>query len=134
MSTLEPEDIAEYQERELNENEEKNEDIQIDAFVMDNCIEWSNLIKELSLKEIDYIKIKERIADKEQWMSENTDFKTIYGKNNADIRKQHFKKFLKHEYNVKYSLEISIDYLKRRISFLKQLVDTKTVLLEVNGK
>ena len=131
MSNLNEEDIAIIQERELNKQEEKNEDIAIDAFVIDNIIEWSNLITELSLKEVDLLKIKNRIFDKEQWMTENTDFKTMYGKNNADVRKQHFNKFLKSEYAVKMHLEISIDYLKRRISFLKQLIHTKTIIMEV---
>ena len=129
MSNLNEEEIAEI----LNEREAKNEDLSIDAYVLDNCIEWSNLITELSLKECDYIKIKDRIFDKEQWMTENTDFKAVYGKNNVDIRKQHFKKFLKDEYATKNHLEISIDYLKRRILFLKQLVYTKTTLMEVKN-
>lgn len=131
MSNLNEQDIAEYQENKLNQEEAKNEDLAIDAFVLDNCIEWSNLLSELSEKEWDYIKIKDRIFDKEQWMTENTDFKAVYGKNNVDVRKQHFKKFLKDEYANKNNLEISIDYLKRRISFLKQLVNTKTALLDV---
>lgn len=130
MSNLNEQDIAKIQEKKLDEEEAKNEDTAIDAFVMDNCIEWSNLITELSLKEVDYLKIKERIFDKEQWMTENTDFKQIYGKNNADIRKQHFKKFLKDEYATKQYLEISIDYLKRRLTYLKTLVNTKTTIME----
>ena len=35
------------------------------------------------------------------------------------------------EYDNRRNLELSIDYLKRRISFIKQLVHTKTVLIEV---
>ena len=135
MSMIEPEDIAKMEEKkkekELNKQEAINEDISIDSYVMDNIIEWSNLITELTIKEIDHHKIKERIFDKEYWMTENTNFKELYGKNNTDIRKQHFKKFLKNEYATKLHLEISIDYLKRRITFLKQLIHTKTVLMEV---
>lgn len=99
--------------------------------VGDDLTEWSELITQLCLKEVDYIKIKDRIFDKQQWMEENTDFKEMYGKNNADVRKAHFKKFLKDEYAIRNHLEISIDYCKRRISFLKQLVHTKTVIMEV---
>lgn len=133
MSNINEQEIAEIQEKKLNEEEAKNEDLAIDAYVLDNCIEWSNLIVELSLKEVDYIQIKDKIFDKEQWMTENTDFKALYGKNNADVRRQHFQKFLKDEYATKKHLEISIDYCKRRLSFLKQLVSTKTVLLEVKN-
>ena len=134
MSNLNTEDIAK-----INEaiDEAKNKPVEMviptpmTTSVEDDLNEWSKLITELSLKEVDYEKIKAKIFDKEQWMTENTDFKTMYGKNNADIRKQHFKKFLKNEYAVKLHLEISIDYLKRRISFLKQLIHTKTILMEV---
>lgn len=124
MSDLNEQEIAEI----IEKKEEPND---IEKDINENLSEWSSLITELSLKEVDLIKIKERIFDKEQWMTEQVDFKELYGKNNADIRKQHFKKFLKNEYATRNSLEVSIDYLKRRISFLKQLIHTKTVIMEV---
>ena len=124
MSDLNEQEIAEI----IEKKEEPND---IERNINENLSEWSGLITELSLKEVDLIKIKERIFDKEQWMTEQVDFKELYGKNNADIRKQHFKKFLKNEYATRNSLEVSIDYLKRRISFLKQLIHTKTVIMEV---
>ena len=124
MSNLNTEDIAKIMET-------PKELCDFDKDITENISEWSGLITELSLKEVELHQIKERIFDKEQWMTENTDFKTMYGKNNSDIRKQHFKKFLKDEYAVKLGLEISIDYLKRRISFIKQLIHTKTVIMEV---
>lgn len=124
MSDLNEQDIAEIIEK-------KEEPNSIEKDIIENLSEWSSLIMELSLKEVDLIKIKERIFDKEQWMTEQVDFKELYGKNNADIRKQHFKKFLKNEYATRNSLEVSIEYLKRRISFLKQLTHTKTVIMEV---
>ena len=124
MSNLNTEDIAKIIEKPKTLCD-------LDKDITENISEWSGLITELSLKEVELHQIKERIFDKEQWMTENTDFKTMYGKNNSDIRKQHFKKFLKDEYAVKLGLEISIDYLKRRISFIKQLIHTKTVIMEV---
>ena len=109
-------------------------DSSIEDYVMDNCIEWSNLLSELSRKEEEYMNIKEKIFDKKQWMEENTDFKELYGKNNADIRKMHFKKFLVEEYALEKELELSIDYLKRRLTYLRELVHVKTILMEVNKK
>ena len=99
--------------------------------VKDITNEWETLITELSLKEVDYLKIKEKIFDKQQWMEENTDFKELYGKNNADIRKAHFKRFLTDEYAIRNSLEISIDYLKRRISFLKAMTYVKMGMIDI---
>lgn len=132
MSDLNEQDIAKYQEEMENNNEEQPKELcDLDKSIEENLSEWSELITELCLKEVDYIKIKDRIFDKQQWMEENTNFKEMYGKNNADVRKAHFKKFLKDEYAIRNHLEVSIDYCKMRIPFLKQLVHTKTVLREV---
>ena len=57
----------------------------------------------------------------------------MYGKNNESIRKQHVKEELADEYSELKELEFSIDNLKRRISFLKSLIHTKTVLMEIKG-
>ena len=99
--------------------------------VKDITTEWEDLIMELSLKEVDYNNIKEQIFNKEQEITETTDFKKIYGKNNAEVRKQHFKKFLKNEYAIKNHLEISIDYLKRRISLLKAMTYVKMGMVDL---
>ena len=132
MSNLNEQDIAKYQEEMENNNEEQPKELcDLDKSIEENLTEWSELITELCLKEVDYIKIKDAIFEKEQWIIENTDFKKVYGKNNADVRKQHFNKFLKDEYAIRNHLEVSIDYCKRRISFLKQLIHTKTIIMEV---
>ena len=134
MSDLNEEDIAKIYDA---LEEAKNKPVEMDiptplsTSVGDDLTEWSSLITELSLKEVDYLKIKDTIFDKEQWIIENTDFKKVYGKNNADVRKQHFDKFLRDEYAIRNHLEVSIDYCKRRISFLKQLIHTKTIIMEV---
>ena len=134
MSNLNEQDIAKYQEEMENNNEEQPKELcDLDKSIEENLTEWSELITELCLKEVDYIKIKDSIFEKEQWIIENTDFKKVYGKNNADVRKQHFNKFLKDEYAIRNHLEVSIDYLKRRISFLKQLIHTKTIIMEVKA-
>ena len=127
MSMIEPEDIAEK----LDKEEKQCEDIAIDSFVMDNCIEWSNLINELSEKEIALYKWKEIYNVKSEEIISNTDFKALYGKNNEKVRKEHVKQELVDWDKNIHELEFSIDYLKRRLSFLKQLVNTKTALLGV---
>ena len=123
MSNLNEEDIAI-----ITGQKEKND---FEISVIDNLSEWSSLITELCLIEIDYLKIKDNIFDKEQWIIDNTNFKEVYGKNNADVRKQHLRQHMKSEYATRKHLEVRIDYLKRRISFLKQLIYTKTVMMEV---
>ncbi len=131
MSNLNEEDIAKIQEKKLKEKARLPFDLTIDDKIENNLNEWSNLVTELSLKEMSYLKLKDTIFNKEQWIIDNTDFKKVYGKNNADVRKQHLQKFLKEEYELRNSHEISIDYIKRRISFLKQLIHTKTIIMEV---
>ena len=127
MSNLNEEDIAAYQERQkfLEDHPFLKNNISYDLY------EWSKLITELSEKEIQLIRLKDTIFDKEQWIIENTDFKAVYGKNNSDVRKLHLSKHMKSEYDNRRSLELSIDYIKRRISFLKSLIRVKSVIMGV---
>ena len=127
MSMIEPEDIA----KKLDQEESKCEDIAIDSFVIDNCIEWSNIINELSEKEIALYKWKEIYNIKSEEIIAKTDFKELYGKNNEKVRREHVKQELSDWDKNITELEFDIDYCKRRLSFLKQLVSTKTALLEV---
>lgn len=101
--------------------------------VIDNLSEWSSRITELSVDEIALDNLKEKIFNKEQEIIKNTDFNKLYGANNKDVRKAHLDKEMLEDYERKKDLEFSIDYNKRRISFLKQLIHTKTVLMEVKG-
>lgn len=96
-----------------------------------NLSEWSELIIELSSKEIKYYHLKEKYNELSEEIIASTDFKEVYGKNNESVRKNHVKNELLDMVNELKELEFSIDYFKRRISFLKQLIHTKTVLLEV---
>jgi len=96
-----------------------------------DLMEWSRLMTELSNKEIRLFDCKEAYQALSEKIIAETDFKELYGKNNADVRKSHVKKMLVDEYSeIKY-LEFSIDWIGRRISFLRELVKTKRVLLEV---
>ena len=129
MSNLNEAEIAKI----LDDQEEKCEDIAIDCFVIDNCIEWSNLIQELSEKEVALYEWKEIYNVKSEEIISNTDFKELYGKNNDKVRKDHVKRELSDWDKTIKELEFSIDYLKRRLSFLKQLVNTKTALIGVKN-
>ena len=104
---------------------EMNRDVMVDLE------EWSKLITELSRKEVKLFSLKDEYNVKSEMIVETTDFKELYGKNNADVRKRHIRQELDYEYTCIKDLELSVNYIKRRISFLKQLIHTKTVLLEV---
>lgn len=106
-------------------------DESIDDRIEDNLYEWSSLITELSEKEIQFHDLKEAIFKKEQEIINTFNFEEVYGKNNKDVRKSHLDKVMGEEYKVKQELEFSIDFLKRRIPFLKQLIYTKTVMMEL---
>ena len=93
--------------------------------------EWERLINELSSKEVALYQWKEVYAIKAMEIEENTDFKAIYGKNNADIRKQHVKMELSEWDSTIHDLETSIAWIGRRISFLRELIRVKRTLLEV---
>lgn len=108
----------------------------LDSKVADDLTEWSMLITELSRKEIKLYECKENyqfLSDKvlAEAKENNIDLKKIYGGNNATTRKQYVKETLVNETKEIKDLEFSIDYITRRISFLKQLVHTKIVLMEV---
>lgn len=126
---LNADQLCEFLNREM-----VNPDDSIDAFVIDNCIEWGNLINELSKKEEELLKLKDIIFDKEEWIIENTDFKELYGRNNEKIRQLHFSKYMRKEYDNRRGLQLSIDYIQRRIKYLEALVPVKTALLNAEGK
>lgn len=99
--------------------------------ITDYLTEWENLIEELSVKEVLLYKKKEAYQVMSDKIIAETNFKELYGKNNESVRKNHVKDELSDIVSELKTLEFSIDYIKRRISFLKQLIHTKTVLLEV---
>ena len=96
--------------------------------------EWEQLIDELSSKEVALYEWKEIYQIKALEIENTTDFKALYGKNNADVRKQHVKMELSEWDKTITDLQFSIDWITRRISFLRELVKTKRVLMEVKGK
>ena len=87
--------------------------------------EYENIIYELSEKEIQKHNLKETIFKQEQEIIKNTDFNTLYGANNKDVRKSHLDQVLADKYQEKIDLNFSIDYLKRYIGLLKEVVRSK---------
>jgi len=94
--------------------------------------EWQSLIKELSEKEIALIEWKELYEIKADKILENAKkqkqetgediIKTIYGGNNDKTRKKYVKDQLTEWDKNIFELELSIDWINRRISFIKHYV------------
>lgn len=92
----------------------------------DYFTEWDNLIEELSKKEQAYIEWKEFYRIKEEEIINTVNFKELYGANNEKVRRNHVKNALKEYDKTIVSLELSIDWIKRRISFLKGITNYMT--------
>lgn len=92
--------------------------------------EWEKAILELNDKGIELINLKESYAQIEQDIIDNTNFKELYGANNQKVRDNHVKNELKDLVDKKHDLELRIDYLKRRIDFIKSLMRMQGILLE----
>ena len=111
------------------------EDTSIEAFVLDNCIEWYNLMSDVSKKEKQLYMKKEEYSKREFEIMfiEDINFKELYGSTAEKVRKQHAKTELKELGKEIKDLELSIEYCKKRISYLKGLVTVKTALMEVKS-
>ena len=94
---------------------------------------YEELIFELSEKEIEYFTKKESYNALSNEIIEATDFKSLYGKNNAEVRKQHVKGELSDLYSELKDLEFSIDWIQRYISFLRELIRVKRTIKEVKN-
>ena len=102
--------------------------------INDDLYEYSNLIYELSGKELKLFKLKNEYQKEADKIIKETDFKAIYGANNQKVRDNHVKEELKTLYLELKDLEFSIDYITRRIAYLKELIRTKRLLIEVKEK
>ena len=103
-------------------------DVHLDALLL--CYE--DLIIELSRKETEYLKLKEDYDGKEfeiVFMSD-IDFKELYGSTSEKVRKQHASVELKPLKDELQGLELSIDYLKRYIVFIRELCKWKRTVKE----
>lgn len=115
MSNIDTMDLVELEDRKVRS---------VSLPVEDLLCEWEDLIEELSEKEIELLHLRNKIFEKEQIVINETDFKAVYGKNNADVRKTHLLSLMKTDYELRDTLELSIAYLKRRSSFLRALTRT----------
>ena len=93
--------------------------------------EWETLINELSSKEVALYEWKEVYSIRAMEIENTVDFKSIYGKNNADVRRMHVKQELGEWDKTIHELETSVNWIGRRISFLRELIKVKRTLLEV---
>ena len=93
--------------------------------------EWEQYIDELSEKEVALYQWKSVYNVKADEIIANTDFKALYGANNQKVRDQHVKEELRDWHNTIKELEFSINWLTHRISYMRELIKTKRVLLEV---
>ena len=98
--------------------------------VTGDLMEWKNLVEELSNKEVLLYKKKEVYQVMSDKIISETDFKALFGKNNADVRKQYVKEQLRTEHETIKDLEFSIDWINRRISFLRELIRVKRTIME----
>jgi len=131
MSNLNEEDIADYMEGDKMTMTTK-EIFEVKYREIDeDLVEWNELINELSSKERALLEWKELYQSHSDKIIAETDFKALYGKNNDKVRKEHVKKELSTWYDTIKDLEFSIDWIGRRISFLRELIRTKRVLMEV---
>ena len=92
--------------------------------------EWEDLINELSNKEIALFQWRECYNIKADEIIATTDFKGIYGANNAKIRDSHVKNELTSWHDTIKELEFSINYIERRLMFLRELIRTKRMIYE----
>lgn len=91
------------------------------------AVEYENLLNTLTQKQEELIKVKEEFTEREFNIKyiEDIDFKKLYGKANEDIRRHHVQVTLKDLYDKKQSLELEVEHLKRRVSFLKAVLYLK---------
>ena len=104
------------------------EDRNVDVLVL--LSEWETLVDELSEKEVALYQWKTVYQIKADEIISNTDFKALYGANNQKVRDNHIRNELSDWYENIKDLEFSIDYITRRISYLRELIRCKRVIME----
>ena len=90
------------------------------------------MVVELSRKETEYMELKEQYNSEEfeiVYMSD-INFKELYGSTSKKVRKQHASTVLKPLKTKLNGLELSIDYLKRYIVFIRELCKWKRTIME----
>ena len=94
--------------------------------------EYHCMIVELTHKETEYMRLKEEYNQKEFEIVYLSDinFKELYGSTSEKVRKQHASTVLKPLKDELNGLELSIDYLKRYIVFIRELCKWKRTVKE----
>jgi hypothetical protein len=87
--------------------------------------EWECMLLELSRKEVEYFKLKEYYESESHHLETTVDFKELYGKNNADVRKHHIKVELSDVYDKMKDLEFGINWIRSYIPLLKEVIRSK---------
>ena len=87
--------------------------------------EWEDLVFELSEKEVELLKLKEYIQSESFHLETTVDFKELYGKNNADVRKHHIKQELGDVFDEVQALELSIGWIKGYVPLLRECIKVK---------
>lgn len=98
--------------------------------IKDRLREWDRLITKLTYMEIEFYRKKQELFDKEQDIIDNVDFKELYGKNNADVRKRHLRAELGDDYDYVKMLELKLDENKRRLSFMREDIRFRMMMME----
>ena len=103
-------------------------DVPLDSLIR----EYEELLIELSDKETEYMRLKEQYNSEEFELVYLSDinFKELYGSTSEKVRKQHASTVLKPLKTKLNGLELSIDYLKRYIVFIRELIRTKREVKE----
>ena len=127
MSNLNEEDIAEILD---------GQEIRYSTYLTIGELleEWEDLIEELTEKEIDYYYTKQTYNVLGDKIIAETDFKALYGANNQKVRDNHVRNELSDLYNTIKTLEFSIDWIQRRISFIRELTHVKRTIMEVKTR
>ncbi len=96
--------------------------------------EWEISIIELSEKEVRLSVLKEEYNEKEFDIVflniDDVDFKELYGSTSEKVRKQYATMKLQSLIDAKNDLQVSIDYLKRRIEFIKAIMRMQGILID----
>ena len=96
-----------------------------------DLMEWKQLVDELSRKEVLLYGKKTAYQQKADEIIAETNFKELYGANNQKVRDNHVRTVLATDWETIKALEFSIDWINRRISFLRELCKWKRTIMEV---
>lgn len=87
---------------------------------------WEDLVHELSGKERALLDLKEFVNQQGFEFEQHTDYKALYGKNNADVRKHHLKQELSDVFDEIQALELGINWIKQYIPLLREAIRVKS--------